>query len=181
MKRVGPRGYYSSTEYYTVSGNQITICDPNGTIFSQEGSCTVRLSAQYYNSLTAPAFSVAASETPEEPEPDTPKALPEVASVEKVVGLLATYYRVHFTVEDEALETWLEAISAVTVGETPYTKTATSFWLDTAKFKISNDDAYGGAYRYLDLTADGVDETGCTVVTVEAEGYETLSFVIDNR
>ena len=43
--------------------------------------------------------------------------------------------------------------------------------MDTAKFKLSNDSAYGGAVCYLDLTADGFDEDGLNTVVVEAEGH----------
>ena len=176
-RKAGPRGYYSSTEYYTVSGNQITIMDPNGSLFSQEGSCTVTLTAQYYNYLSSPVFTLTApAEQPEEPE--QPGELPEVASVEKVSDLLATYYRVHFTQADEALETWLNAITAVSVNGTAYSKTSTSFWMDSLKFKLSNDSAYGGAVCFLDLTADGFDEGGLNTVVVEAEGYEALSFTV---
>lgn len=160
--KVGARGYYSSTEYYSVSGNQITIHDPQGSVFSREGSCSVILTAQYYNDLHSPVFAVTAPA--EQPEPEQPGVLPELASVEKVSDFFSSYYRVHFTMVDEALTAYLNAITAVSVNGAAYSKTSTSFWMDTAKYKLSNDPTYGGDVCFLDLTADGFEESSLNTV-----------------
>lgn len=55
---VNAQGVQSYTEYYTVSGNTLTIVDTQGTLLNENGQYSVTLEAEYYNQLTTPAFTV---------------------------------------------------------------------------------------------------------------------------
>jgi len=172
-KTVYHQGYEGSNAvYYVVSEDGKTITLKN----VEPGTYTVSVSANYYEALTTEGFTV---------ERTTPlKTAPSVAKHEKKDkdGLLEStdYYRLTFSgLEGKDLDTYLGAIKKVTVGTKAYTEaTGIYFQNDNYRTKIA-DSTYGGYKDALDLAVNGIDATGeGTVITVEAKGYETMTYTL---
>ena len=172
-KTVYHQGYEGSNAvYYVVSEDGKTITLKN----VEPGIYTVSVSANYYEALTTEGFTV---------ERTTPlKTAPSVAKHEKKDkdGLLEStdYYRLTFSgLEGKDLDTYLGAIKKVTVGTKAYTEaTGIYFQNDNYRTKIA-DSTYGGYKDALDLAVNGIDATGeGTVITVEAKGYETMTYTL---
>ena len=172
-KTVYHQGYEGSNAvYYVVSEDGKTITLKN----VEPGTYTVSVSANYYEALTTEGFTV---------ERTTPlKTAPSVAKHEKKDkdGLLEStdYYRLTFSgLEGKDLDTYLGAIKKVTVGTKAYTEaTSIYFQNDNYRAKIA-DSTYGGYKDALDLAVNGIDATGeGTVITVEAKGYETMTYTL---
>lgn len=172
-KTVYHQGYEGSNAvYYVVSEDGKTITLKN----VEPGIYTVSVSANYYEALTTEEFAV---------ERATPlKTAPSVAKHEKKDkdGLLEStdYYRLTFSgLEGKDLDTYLGAIKKVTVGTKAYTEaTSIYFQNDNYRTKIA-DSTYGGYKDALDLAVNGIDATGeGTVITVEAKGYETMTYTL---
>lgn len=172
-KTVYHQGYEGSNAvYYVVSEDGKTITLKN----VEPGTYTVSVSANYYEALTTEEFAV---------ERTTPlKTAPSVAKHEKKDkdGLLEStdYYRLTFSgLEGKDLDTYLGAIKKVTVGTKAYTEaTSIYFQNDNYRTKIA-DSTYGGYKDALDLAVNGIDATGeGTVITVEAKGYETMTYTL---
>lgn len=172
-KTVYHQGYEGSNAvYYVVSEDGKTITLKN----VEPGTYTVSVSANYYEALTTEGFTV---------ERTTPlKTAPSVAKHEKKDkdGLLEStdYYRLTFSgLEGKDLDTYLGAIKKVTVGTKAYTEaTSIYFQNDNYRTKIA-DSTYGGYKDALDLAVNGIDATGeGTVITVEAKGYETMTYTL---
>ena len=172
-KTVYHQGYEGSNAvYYVVSEDGKTITLKN----VEPGTYTVSVSANYYEALTTEGFTV---------ERTTPlKTAPSVAKHEKkdTDGLLEStdYYRLTFSgLEGKDLDTYLGAIKKVTVGTKAYTEaTSIYFQNDNYRTKIA-DSTYGGYKDALDLAVNGIDATGeGTVITVEAKGYETMTYTL---
>lgn len=172
-KTVYHQGYEGSNAvYYVVSEDGKTITLKN----VEPGTYTVSVSANYYEALTTEEFAV---------ERATPlTTAPSVAKHEKKDkdGLLEStdYYRLTFSgLEGKDLDTYLGAIKKVTVGTKAYTEaTGIYFQNDNYRTKIA-DSTYGGYKDALDLAVNGIDATGeGTVITVEAKGYETMTYTL---
>lgn len=172
-KTVYHQGYEGSNAvYYVVSEDGKTITLKN----VEPGTYTVSVSANYYEALTTEGFAV---------ERATPlTTAPSVAKHEKKDkdGLLEStdYYRLTFSgLEGKDLDTYLGAIKKVTVGTKAYTEaTSIYFQNDNYRTKIA-DSTYGGYKDALDLAVNGIDATGeGTVITVEAKGYETMTYTL---
>ena len=171
-KTVYHQGYEGSNAvYYVVSEDGKTITLKN----VEPGIYTVSVSANYYETLTTEEFTV---------ERTTPlKTAPSVAKHEKKDkdGLLEStdYYRLTFSgLEGKDLDTYLGAIKKVTVGTKAYTEaTSIYFQNDNYRTKIA-DSTYGGYKDALDLAVNGIDAEKGTLITVEAKGYETMTYTL---
>ena len=171
-KTVYHQGYEGSNAvYYVVSEDGKTITLKN----VEPGTYTVSVSANYYEALTTEGFTV---------ERTTPlKTAPSVAKHEKKDkdGLLEStdYYRLTFSgLEGKDLDTYLGAIKKVTVGTKAYTEaTSIYFQNDNYRTKIA-DSTYGGYKDALDLAVNGIDAEKGTLITVEAKGYETMTYTL---
>lgn len=171
-KTVYHQGYEGSNAvYYVVSEDGKTITLKN----VEPGTYTVSVSANYYEALTTEGFTV---------ERTTPlKTAPSVAKHEKKDkdGLLEStdYYRLTFSgLEGKDLDTYLGAIKKVTVGTKAYTEaTSIYFQNDNYRTKIA-DSTYGGYKDALDLAVNGIDAEKGTLITVEANGYKTMTYTL---
>lgn len=172
-KTVYHQGYEGSNAvYYVVSEDGKTITLKN----VEPGTYTVSVSANYYEALTTKEFTV---------ERTTPlTTAPTVKAHEKKEkdNFLESvdYYRLTFSgLEGKDLDTYLGAITKVTVGTKAYTEaTSIYFQNDNYRTKIA-DSTYGGYKDALDLAVNGIDATGeGTVITVEAKGYETMTYTL---
>ena len=172
-KTVYYQGYEGSNAvYYVVSDDYKTITLKN----VEPGTYTVSVSANYYETMTTAEFTVSRT---------TPlKTAPSVAKHEKKDkdGFLesADYYRLTFSgLTGKDLDTYLGAITKVTVGTKTYTKAESIYFQDDNYRTKIVDSAYGSYYDALDLAVNGIDATGeGTVITVEAKGYETMTYTL---
>lgn len=168
--------YYKDYEggnavYYVVSEDGKTITLKN----VESGTYTVSVSANYYDALATAEFTV---------ERTTPlTTAPTVKAHEKKEkdNLLESvdYYRLTFSgLEGKDLDTYLGAIKKVTVGTKAYTEaTSIYFQNDNYRTKIA-DSTYGGYKDALDLAVNGIDAVNGTQITVEAKGYETMTYTL---
>ena len=172
-KIVSPYGVEGDTAvYYVLNEDKTTITLKN----VEPGTYTVSVSANYYDALTTEAFTV---------ERTTPlKTAPSVKAHEKKAkdGLLerTDYYRLTFSgLTGKDLDTYLGAITKVTVGTKAYTKAEGIYFQDDNYRTKIVDSTYGSYYDALDLAVNGIDATGeGTVITVEAKGYETMTYTL---
>ena len=76
-----------------------------------------------------------------------------------------------------ALDSYLNAITKVTVGSTEYSKD--SFYFDENNYRAKTiDDSQVSKKDCLDLAENGINATEGTVITVEAKGYETMTYTL---
>lgn len=107
----------------------------------------------------------------------------EVPSVEKGTYFKAqfmtpAYWQVSFKdISNDDLETYLKAVTSVTVNGYTYEKK--SYSSSSKYFELAKNEDLGTGYIYLNLTADGFTADGNTTVVVTATGYEELSFTLD--
>lgn len=107
----------------------------------------------------------------------------EVPSVEKGTYFKAqfmtpAYWQVSFKdISNDDLETYLKAVTSVTVNGYTYEKK--SYSSSSKYFELAKNEGLGTGYIYLNLTADGFTADGNTTVVVTATGYEELSFTLD--
>ena len=122
------------------------------------------------------------------------KATPTFKSstfVAKATGMFAMFadadkYVVEFNPvagsDDASITSWLDTKKnlKVTVNGKEYVKALST--LENSQFKIgqSTNTAYGGAYKYLHLAANGFDQDTNTVV-VTVEGYKPLTFTVNKN
>lgn len=160
---VGPKGYYSSTEYYEVADNTLTIIDSKGTLFDQNGSYTVTLEAKYYNQLTSPAFEVTGDLT----------AVPEMG----ITGSIDSDSNLVLNFKDLD-DSWQRAITSVKVGNTVLDEVGFFESLGRDQYEWREHD--GGSDGSTDLIIDGRSlSDGENTITIEATGYESLTLTVD--
>lgn len=107
----------------------------------------------------------------------------EAPSVEKGTYFKAqfmtpAYWQVSFKdISNDDLETYLKAVTSVTVNGDTYEKKSDS--RENKYFKLAKNEGIGTGYIYINLTADGFTADGNTTVVVTATGYEELSFTLN--
>lgn len=155
---------------YVVSEDYKTITLKN----VEPGTYTVSLSANYYDALATEAFTVGRT-TPVAKAPTVAKHekkdKDKNSSFEKV-----DYYRLTFSgMNANELNAYLNAVAKVTVGDTVYTKE--NFYFDENNYRVKTvDDTQSSLKDCLDLAANGIDAANGTAITVEATGYETMTY-----
>ena len=157
---VSAQGVQSNTEYYTVSGNTLTIVDTQGTLLNENGQYSVTLEAEYYNQLTTPAFTV---------QGDL-KAAPQP----KTGGKDGENYTLTF---DTAPSDWENSL-LVTVNGQAYTEN-TDLLSDVSAGEFEwSIDAYGGDVLTMHPSAF---VSGENTITLSAAGYEPLTVKVSGE
>lgn len=139
---------------------------------------TITVEATGYKTMD---YTLKDGNTPIDPEPGTPetKDAPQVAVVAyKERGNIDDVGRYRLTFKEmsaDELNSYLLAITDVTVGQNTYTKSSAFFQAD--KYNIGRS-GYSG-YDYLDLADNAFDKNGKTTVTIKADGYQNLTFEYD--
>ena len=168
--------YSSDTSMYRVSSPNLQL---TGDAISDSGKTTVVISAKGYEDLTF-AIDNSSSGGGDEPgdEPGADKAALTVSGASKTTPSFGdVYYRVTFAENESDITAYINSITAVKVGDNTYSKASSSFWNDTNKWKTATDSAYGTTVG-IDLTADGFNTSGDTVITITADGYKELKFTV---
>ncbi|MDO4265590.1 MAG: DUF1533 domain-containing protein [Eubacteriales bacterium] len=166
----------SDAAYYVISADKTQI----EVHYVKEGAHTLSLRSKGYPNPLKVTFTVVNAEEEETPELVTPG----IAGFSYKAGQFtkANVYRVTFNgVSGEALTKYIDAINAVQVGDTGYSRGSGLMWYETSKWacEVTDDTGSVSAYDCLDLTTDGFSNTEDTVVIIEAEGYETVTFTVD--
>lgn len=158
---VNVQGVQSYTEYYTVSGNTLTIVDTQGTLLNENGQYSVTLEAEYYNQLTTPAFTV---------QGDL-KAAPQPGTGGKDGN--GNYTLTFDTVPSD----WKNSL-AVTVNGQAYTENTD--WLSNVS---AGEFEWGtGAYSGDVLTMHpGAFVSGENTITLSAAGYAPLTIKVSGE
>lgn len=155
------QGVQSNTEYYTVSGNTLTIVDTQGTLLNENGQYSVTLEAEYYNQLTTPAFTVQ-GDLKAAPQPETGNKDSD------------GNYTLTFT---SAPYGWKDSLSVTVNGQT-YTENTDSFSdVSAGEFEWSTD-AYGDDVLTMH---PGVFVSGENTITLSAAGYEPLTVKVSGE
>lgn len=151
---VNAQGVQSNTEYYTASGNTLTIVDTQGTLLNENGEYYVALEAEYYNQLTTPAFTVQ-GDLKAAPQPETG-------------GKDGENYTLTFA---SAPSDWKNGLS-VTVNSQAYTEdTDWRSSVSAGEFEWSTG-TYGGDVLTMHPSAFA---SGENTITLSAAGYEPLT------
>ena len=158
---VNAQGVQSNTEYYTASGNTLTIVDTQGTLLNENGQYSVTLEAEYYNRLTTPAFTV---------QGDL-KAAPQPGTGGKDGN--GNYTLTFDTVPSD----WKNSL-AVTVNGQAYTENTD--WLSNVS---AGEFEWGtGAYSGDVLTMHpSAFESGENTITLSVTGYEPLTVKVSGE
>ena len=141
---------------------------------------TITVEATGYENRT---YTLKDGNTPIDPEPGTPetKDAPQVAVVaHKEKGTINDVGRYRLTfkgMSPDEVNSYLLAITDVTVGQNTYTKSSAFFKADNYNIGRSG---YSG-YDYLDLADNAFDKEDKTTVTIKAEGYQDLTFEYDAK
>ncbi len=150
------------------SPNDGVVHFDSGANIESSTEYTVQVSSSNYADLSTSFIS-----------PDTRLDAPNVEEIEFVDGgSFDDYYRMSFSgMEETPLGTYLEDESIkVTVNGEPLKKANSSFWGDKKSFKVSKDDAYGGASKYIDFTTDVFETNDTYEIEVTVDGYKPLTY-----
>lgn len=157
---VDAQGVQSNTEYYTASGNTLTIVDTQGTLLNENGEYYVALEAEYYNRLTTPAFTV---------QGDLKAASQPETGSKDGANYTLTFASVPYD--------WKDSLSVTVNGQT-YTQN--DDWpsnVSAGEFEW-NTGAYGGDVLTMHPSAF---ESGENTITLSVTGYEPLTVKVSGE
>ena len=150
--------------YYTVNGNVLTIVDPNGTLFYENGDYSVSLSAKYYTMQKTNNFQVS-GELKQTPQTTI------TGTVDDDKNLTLNFK------EDDFF--WRNAITSITVNDSTYTKVENSF-SKPGNSEYSWSEHAGGYDGSYDLYLDNQKITdGPNTIVIKSKGYEPLILTVN--
>lgn len=153
----------SGDYYYTVNGNVLTIVDPDGELFSDNGEYSVSLSAQYYTMQTTKKFQVTGDLKP------TPQVT-ITGTVDEVNNLTLNFSEDDFS--------WRDAITNITVNSNVYAEYEGHS--DTpGNSEYSWSEHAGGSDGSYDLYLDNEKViNGENEIIIKSRGYEPLTLTV---
>lgn len=150
--------------YYTVNGNVLTIVDPTGTLFCDNGDYSVSLSAQYYTMQTTEKFQVTGELKP------TPQVT-ITGTVDDDNNLTLNFSEEHFS--------WRNAITSITVNDNVYAKYE-GYSGTPGDSEYSWSQHAGGSDGSYDLYLDNQKITdGPNTIVIKSKGYEPLTLTVN--
>lgn len=151
--------------YYTISsGNVLTIVDPDGELFSDNGEYSVSLSAQYYKMQTTEKFQVTGELKP----------TPQTTITGTVDG--DNNLTLNFSEDDSS---WRNAITSITVNGNVYAKYEDYFGKPGNR-EYSWSEHAGGSDGSYDLYLDNQKITdGPNTIVIKSKGYEPLILTVN--
>ena len=172
-KTVNHKGLQSNTEYYEVSENRITVHDPEGRIFDENGSYTLTLTVSPYNGVVTNSFTVTGALK-------TPPAWNLTVSKETDADNAAKYYYLlRFGASGSApgLEDYKNAITAVTVNGTAYSETEIGRTITRCRYDWPVQAQNDVVLRLYGATV--FQKSGDNTIVLLASGYETLTLTLN--
>lgn len=150
--------------YYTVNENVLTIVDPTGTLFCDNGDYSVSLSAKYYKMQKTDNFQVTGELKP------TPQVT-ITGTVDDEKNLTLNFKKDVFS--------WRNAITSITVNNSTYTKVENSF-SKPGNSEYSWSEHAGGYDGSYDLYLDNQKITdGPNTIVIKSKGYEPLILTVN--
>lgn len=150
--------------YYTVNGNVLTIVDPDGELFSDNGEYSVSLSAKYYKMQKTDNFQVTGELKP----------TPQVT----ITGTVDDDNNLTLNFSEDAFS-WRNAITSITVNDCTYTKVENSF-SKPGNSEYSWSEHAGGYDGSYDLYLDNQEITeGQNTIVIKSKGYEPLTLTVN--
>lgn len=150
--------------YYTVNGNVLTIVDPDGELFSDNGEYSVSLSAQYYKMQTTEKFQVTGELKP------TPQVT-ITGTVDDDNNLTLNFSEEHFS--------WRNAITSIAVNDNVYAKYE-GYSGTPGNSEYSWSQHAGGSDGSYDLYLDNQKITdGPNTIVIKSKGYEPLTLTVN--
>lgn len=141
------------------------------------GDYTLTINAGYDYAPQTVKFKIKAKEVVP-PAGDVVAPSVEKGTYFKAQFMTPAYWQVFFKdISNDDLETYLKAVTSVTVNGYTYEKK--SYSSSSKYFELAKNEGLGTGYIYLNLTADGFTADGNTTVVVTATGYEELRFTLD--
>lgn len=161
-------GGTSGNDWYEISDDSKTLTIKGGA-FKAEGTYTLKLKASHYDEKQI-TFQVDEKE-------DAPDAseVPALKSVTKSGSSMS----IKFNGMDDAVAEYLDKLTSVKVGNMQYQKGLLG--VSDRQYIAVNDPVYGGKRSILELSASGFSTDSDTTVELKADGYKTLTFVIDKN
>lgn len=179
-KTVLPKGQEGSDLGYEVSNNTLVLCKNQFADTWKEkavGKYTLTLNAGYGYAPQTVKFEIKAKEVVP-PAGDVEAPSVEKGTYFKAQFMTPAYWQVSFkNISNDDLETYLKAVTSVTVNGYTYEKK--SYSSSSKYFELAKNEDLGTGDIYLNLTADGFTADGNTTVVVTATGYEELTFTLD--
>ena len=150
--------------YYTISnGNVLTIVDPDGELFSDNGEYSVSLSAQYYTMQTTKKFQVTGDLKP------TPQVT-ITGTVDEVNNLTLNFSEDDFS--------WRDAITNITVNSNVYAEYG-GYSGTPGNSEYSWSQHAGGMDDSYDLYLDNEKViNGENTIIIKSRGYEPLTLTV---
>lgn len=187
----GQKYQYSSWMIFSSDEQKYTVSDNRYMDFSKdgfaEGENTVNVKAKGYEDISFKVTLDENGEVAEEggTEPSDTQTPPEVKKAELKSSILTgKYYRLTFeNATEEELETYLNVLkntdkTVIQVNGQEYTYSSLSISSDDVnQYKVSEDESYG-ILKYLDFSVNGFNTEEENTITIEAEGYDELSFEV---
>ena len=150
--------------YYTINGNVLTIVDPTGTLFYDNGEYSVSLSAKYYRMQKTNNFQVS-GELKQTPQTTI------TGTVDDEKNLTLNFKKDVFS--------WRNAITSITVNDSTYTKVENSF-SKPGNSEYSWSEHAGGYDGSYDLYLDNQKITdGPNTIVIKSKGYEPLILTVN--
>lgn len=178
VKTLRPDGEESVSDKigYEIGENKTTLI-LGKDLFKTAGQYSVTLRAGYGYEPQTVKFEIKAKEVVP-PAGDVKAPSVEKGTYFKAQFMTPAYWQVSFKdISNDDLETYLKAVTSVTVNGYTYEKK--SYSSSSKYFELAKNEDLGTGYIYLNLTADGFTADGNTTVVVTATGYEELSFTLD--
>ena len=166
----------SSSDYSKgVGGFGESLLKLGGAAFNQEKN-TVVIQSEGYDPLTVTVNKDGSVEGETTVEPEAPgSATPMVKNVDLVDDpLFDDYYRIGFTANDQALNTYLKSINKVTANGSEVPKKS-NFIGGEKGYRTQAGDDFTGNLWYLHVTKNSIEASGTTTVVVSASGYQDLT------
>ena len=187
----GQKYQYSSWLIMAADKQKYTVSDNTYLDFSKdgfgEGDNTVNVKVKGYEDIS---FKVTLDENggiagEDGPAPSDKLTPPDVKKAELKTSVLGgKYYRVSFkNLTEEELAAYLTILNKedkteIQVNGRTYEYSSWSISSnDEDKYKVSEDESFGGL-KYLDFSINGFNTEEENTVTIEAEGYDELSFAV---
>ena len=150
--------------YYTVNGNVLTIVDPDGELFCDNGEYSVSLSAQYYKMQKTDNFQVTGELKP------TPQVT-ITGTVDDDNNLTLNFSEEHFS--------WRNAITSIAVNDNVYAKYE-GYSGTPGDSEYSWSQHAGGIDGSYDLYLDNQKITdGPNTIVIKSKGYEPLTLTVN--
>lgn len=176
---------YASEAHYSigVDGKTLTITDPDGKFFSEDGEYTITLTADGYNKLEA-SFGITAKSEEGEPSPEPGETVSAPTPVRAEKNSYGDQYRIIFSENgsNEAAIEYVQNITGIVVSDgskdTTYQKMDGYDWtVDNTDYQLSTT----GSDAYITLAGTGFNKDGNSTVTITANGYEMQTITIDKN